>query len=451
MKQKTAALYMRVSTEEQARHGDSIEAQRQALREYAVAHDLVIVGEYADEGISGQKPVRKRPALSEMLAEVEAGKIDLILFTKLDRWFRSVKLYYQAQEVLDRHRVAWRAILEDYNTESADGILKVNIMLSVAQNEAERTSERIKFVFADKVRRGEPISGNMPMGYKIETRDGKKRVIKDPDKEQLVNEIIQAYLTNHSIRRTTIEINARHEQHFDQITIKNLLRNEMLCGSYRGNPNYCEAYITPEQHRQIIDRWNNNVRQNSVEPYYFSGLLRCPVCGCKIAGSRIQSRRNKKIYLYKNYRCGKYYGSKTCTWQRIVNENTMERYILDRIEKDMDDLRSKREQWKQAPQPNIARRRADIKKEMERLSYVFTKGRLDPEEYDRRYDALESELASLKAPDPVPEFKPLPHGWKKMYDGLDAAGKQAFWHGIIKEIRIVEWEKNSRKVDIIFF
>ena len=104
MKQKTAALYMRVSTEEQARHGDSIEAQRQALREYAVAHDLAIVGEYADEGISGQKPVRKRPALSEMLAEVEAGKIDLILFTKLDRWFRSVKLYYQAQEVLDRRK-----------------------------------------------------------------------------------------------------------------------------------------------------------------------------------------------------------------------------------------------------------------------------------------------------------------------------------------------------------
>lgn len=141
-KSKRVALYMRVSTEEQARHGDSIEAQRQALRKYAETHNLTVIGEYADEGISGQKPVRKRPALSEMLREVEAGRVDLILFTKLDRWFRSVKLYYQAQDVLDAHKTAWRAILEDYNTETADGTLKFNIMLSVAQNEAERTSER---------------------------------------------------------------------------------------------------------------------------------------------------------------------------------------------------------------------------------------------------------------------------------------------------------------------
>ena len=120
-KSKRVALYMRVSTEEQARHGDSIEAQRQALRQYADTHNLTVIGEYADEGISGQKPVRKRPALSQMLREVETGRVDLILFTKLDRWFRSVKLYYQAQEVLDAHKVAWRAILENYNTETADG------------------------------------------------------------------------------------------------------------------------------------------------------------------------------------------------------------------------------------------------------------------------------------------------------------------------------------------
>lgn len=181
---KRVALYMRVSTEEQARHGDSIEAQRQALRQYAETHNLTVIGEYADEGISGQKPVRKRPALSEMLREVEADRVDLVLFTKLDRWFRSVKLYYQAQDVLDAHKTAWRAILEDYNTETADGTLKVNIMLSVAQNEAERTSERIKFVFADKVRRGEPITGSLPMGYRIETVDGRKRVAKDPEKKR---------------------------------------------------------------------------------------------------------------------------------------------------------------------------------------------------------------------------------------------------------------------------
>lgn len=106
---------MRVSTEEQARHGDSIEAQRQALRQYAETHNLTVIGEYADEGVSGQKPVRKRPALSEMLREVEVDRVDLILFTKLDRWFRSVKLYYQAQEVLDAagKQQFWRVIIRE--------------------------------------------------------------------------------------------------------------------------------------------------------------------------------------------------------------------------------------------------------------------------------------------------------------------------------------------------
>ena len=81
--------------------------------------------------------------------------IDLIIFTKLDRSFRSVRDNHAVQAILDKNNVVWRAILEDYQTETADGRLKVNIMLSVAENEADRTSERIKFVFANRVKNGE--------------------------------------------------------------------------------------------------------------------------------------------------------------------------------------------------------------------------------------------------------------------------------------------------------
>ena len=161
---KRVALYMRVSTEEQALHGYSLPAQKDALHQYAKDHSMTVVGEYVDEGISGRKSASKRPALARMLRDVEAGKIDQILFIKLDRWFRSVKEYYRVQEVLDRNKVTWRTILEDYNTESADGILKVNIMLSVAQNEAERTGERIKFVLDNKVQKKQVV-GKQPYGY----------------------------------------------------------------------------------------------------------------------------------------------------------------------------------------------------------------------------------------------------------------------------------------------
>ena len=450
-KSKRVALYMRVSTEEQARHGDSIEAQRQALRQYAEAHNLNVIGEYADEGISGQKPVRKRPALSEMLREVEADRVDLILFTKLDRWFRSVKLYYQAQEVLDAHKTAWRAILEDYNTETADGTLKVNIMLSVAQNEAERTSERIKFVFADKVRRGEPITGSVPIGYRIETVDGRKRIVKDPEKEEMVNDIIRTYLRTQSLRRTTIEVNRNYSQHMDQITVKNLLRNEMICGRYRENDGYCEPYITTKEDERIQLMWKNNIKLNAIEPYYFSGLIICPECGQRLAGFRSQTKRNENIYQYKKYRCGRHCKNNSCDFVKDVSENVLERMLLARIEEDMEHARLKAMHAKESRQSvQIERRREEIQQEMERISYVFTKGRMEPEEYDRRYDALERELAELKKPEKPDVPKPLPKGWRQMYDDLDAAGKQQFWRGIIREIRIKKWDRGLREIKVIF-
>ncbi len=109
------ALYARVSTEDQAKHGLSIDTQLDNLRTWAAANDHTIIGEYVDAGVSGKKPYKKRPALSQFMADLEAGtKVDALVFTKLDRFYRSVKLYYQAVDIPDRHKVGWQAIPEDY-------------------------------------------------------------------------------------------------------------------------------------------------------------------------------------------------------------------------------------------------------------------------------------------------------------------------------------------------
>ena len=87
---KRTAIYLRVSSDKQAKEGDSIPAQRDALRKYIDDRDdLTFAGEYLDDGISGTKA--DRDELQRLLDDVEAGKIDLIIFTKLDRWFRSVR------------------------------------------------------------------------------------------------------------------------------------------------------------------------------------------------------------------------------------------------------------------------------------------------------------------------------------------------------------------------
>ena len=185
------ALYARVSTEEQAIHGLSIEAQSEALEEWAKQEHANVVGTYIDAGISARKPASKRPSMQRLLADIERGKIDMVVFTKLDRWFRNIAEYYKVQEILERHGVNWRTIHEDYDTSTASGRFKVNIMLAVAQDEADRTSERIKAVFDSKRKRGEVVSGSVPPGVKIEN---KKHVV-DPDVAPMVQDIFQFFIS----------------------------------------------------------------------------------------------------------------------------------------------------------------------------------------------------------------------------------------------------------------
>ena len=87
---RRAALYIRVSSEEQAMHGLSLQAQRETLTAYAKENGLSVVGLYADEGITARKKYRNRAQFMRMLRDVESGNIDVILFIKLDRWFRNI-------------------------------------------------------------------------------------------------------------------------------------------------------------------------------------------------------------------------------------------------------------------------------------------------------------------------------------------------------------------------
>ena len=152
------ALYIRVSSDEQARHGLSLDEQRETLQQYAKEKGMQVVGIYTDEGCSARKALNRRKALKNLLHDVEQGQIDLILFIKLDRWFRNIADYYRVQDILDKHKVNWLAIQEDYNTLTTSGRLALNIRLSIAQNESDMTADRIKFVFEGKKRRREALT-----------------------------------------------------------------------------------------------------------------------------------------------------------------------------------------------------------------------------------------------------------------------------------------------------
>ena len=101
------AIYIRVSTAEQMMHGKSLEAQKQYLTNYAKEHNMTVVGVYADEGKTARKELKKRKAIHSLLEDVKAGKIDVIIFWRIDRWFRNLSDFYKVQEVLDDNNVRW--------------------------------------------------------------------------------------------------------------------------------------------------------------------------------------------------------------------------------------------------------------------------------------------------------------------------------------------------------
>ena len=126
-----AALYIRVSHEEQAMHGYSLEAQQDALTEYAKSNNYYIVDYYRDEGKSARKYYKKRPDFMRMIDDIKNNKIDLILFIKLDRWFRSIKDYYEVQTILDKYNVQWKSIHEVYDTFTANGRLQLLSLIHI--------------------------------------------------------------------------------------------------------------------------------------------------------------------------------------------------------------------------------------------------------------------------------------------------------------------------------
>ena len=431
-------LYERVSTQEQALHGYSIETQKATLEEHCKEKGYKIVGHYTDEGISGAKPPLKRPALKQLLDDVKAGKIDIIIFTKLDRWFRSIEQYYKVQEILERHNVVWQAVLEDYNTATADGRLKVNIMLSVAANERERTSERIKVVFEHKRKNKIASFGGdvTTLGYiKQMDENGIPRLVKDPETRHIVEEFWEMMIKYHNITKVSQYLNNKYNLSREWGTWQRMKNNELYYGEYRGVKGFCEPYITKEEWSLIQSRPNiRKAQKNRI--YLFTGLIKCPSCGRKLS-SRVSERNGKVKYV--GYKCSKgLYG--LCDYKVSVSEKTIEEYLLERLDsilkRKIDKIESERAERKKAPKTDVTK----LKERLRKLNVMYMNGTLDDDEYLTQTSELKALIAGAEQETPVierdltPLKKLLKTDWKSLYETLDRERKRAFWRGILDEI-----------------
>lgn len=364
-----AALYERVSTEEQAIRGFSIDAQIDNLTEYCSKNGYKIVDHYTDEGISGAKPPLKRPALKRLIEDVKAGRIDIIIFTKLDRWFRSVQEYFKVQEILEKNRVEWKAIHEDYDTTTANGRMAITIFLAIAQNEREKTAERIKVVFDHKRKNKEACFGGPrpPIGYMKQEVDGVVRLVKNPEEKQMIEDFWDIMIKYNNISKAAKHINAVYGVRRSHKAWWDTMNREFYFGRYKGIDDFCEPYVTFEQWQQVqSSRIYKKTQKDRV--YLFSGMIRCPECG-RILNSTINTYKDGSEY--KGYRC-RYTSMNLCSWGHRIAEIKTEQYLLEHIEEkvymEFDKVKEENRKPKPRPKTDIAA----LKEQLRRLTVAYT-------------------------------------------------------------------------------
>lgn len=456
------AAYIRVSTTEQKLHGLSLDAQKMKLKEYAKNHDMKIVEWYMDEGVSGRKLIRKRPELQRMINDAKKGNFERIIFIKLDRFFRSVAEYHECMKEIAP--VVWSTTEEDYDLTTANGRMLVNMKLTIAEMEADQTGERIRIVNEYKAATGQPLTGSLPFGWhsEVDTETGRKKVVKDPEEAQILEDLIQHYLTYQSKRKTVSYLYSKYHISISIHAFGDLLKNTMLYGFYRDNPNYCEPYIDEETFNLIQDIVARNVKENTTENrvYLFTGLIKCPECGRTLAGNIHRTNRGEKTYKYKVYRCPKHRTNGECSFNKIVNESTTEKLLLKNIGQYLEDAKIRSIEVADSGEEKVPKYDIDeINAELERLNYAWRKGRIKGgiEQYDREYDELMEQLELAKSERNEVDIKDfekieevLHSGWETIYKELDEEHKRAFWRGIISSIE-VNWTTEVKEITKVNF
>ena len=187
------AIYTRKSTENGLEQAfNSLDNQREAAEAYikSQAHEgwRLAPGTYDDGGFSGGS--LERPAIQRLLAEVRAGRVDVIVVYKVDRLTRSLSDFARLVDLFDAHGVSFVSVTQAFNTTTSMGRLTLNVLLSFAQFEREVTGERIRDKIAASKRKGIRVGGPVPLGYRVQD----KKLVPDTSEAATVNLIFRRYL-----------------------------------------------------------------------------------------------------------------------------------------------------------------------------------------------------------------------------------------------------------------
>ncbi len=245
MESKKVAIYARVSTEDQAKEGFSLDSQLEKLRSYCKARGWEIVGEYVDDGYSGRDV--KRPAYQKMMEEMD--KWDVLLVMKMDRIHRNSKNFMLMMEQLRRKNKEFVSMTESLDTSTAMGRFVMDIIQRIAQLESEQIGERVYDGMRQKAKQGAGLLG-FPAPYGYMYKDGE--LIGIESELAVVKKIYDFYINGKSLKEIVSWLNengiaTKKRKKWDKKTVSRILSNPVYCGLVEW-----EDILFKGKHRAII-------------------------------------------------------------------------------------------------------------------------------------------------------------------------------------------------------
>ena len=472
---KIAGVYIRVSTEDQAREGFLLGEQEEKLLQLCSFKELEVYKVYKDAGISA-KDMEHRPQFQGMLKDMKEGKLNYIVAYKLDRITRSVRDLEELISVLEQYNCFLLCDRDDVNTSTANGRFFVRMLTVLSQLEIEIVSERTKFGLNGAIKSGH-IPGQRPFGYKS-AED--KRMVIDNATRPYVEKIFDMYLEGKSFQQIANyfkENNIFPKKNWKDTTIQKIIDNKIYMGDYEqykriGKQENLEPIVYMNVVEPIISRakWEECQRQKERNQrtytrdrvYTFFQRLKCPNCSrimkCKGSGG------TKRKYMY--YTCEHCH----INFNEDHVEHLLRDFIYDLLEYDMAVkkffLPVLEDKTNNIDTTSIDKEIKDLEKQRNRIKDLYIKGIVEIDDFKEDYKLIEDKLANLETKKlelvNLETFNYSPHELlaqrdlekekmirldtlntvlKTKWNGMDKSEKQEF---ISKFIDTIEIKKDSK-------
>ena len=373
--------------------------QKERLESFCKFKGYEIIDYYTDAGISA-KTGNHRPEFERLKNDIKSKKINTIVTLKLDRITRSIYDWENLMTFLDENDAYLDCVNDEINTTSANGKIISRLLMSVSQNEIERTSERTKIGLAGAIKNGN-IPHIAPLGYK---RENKKLVI-DYSTKDIVVRIFELYYNGLSYKKISNLFNEEKvlgRDNWRDSTIVTILENEIYKGDFvhgkrTNHPTFYEDVVEPIVSKEMWEDCQVKKKKNSKSyqrtlTYLYLQKLRCPKCG-RILGGKATTKKNGKSYFY--YYCS---DCKIEFKEKLINDY-FNQFIAELIEYDevvnqffLPMIKQKFDE----PREQLEKEINNQRNKLERIKKAYINGVFELKEYNEEKKIVEKAISELE-------------------------------------------------------